>query len=282
MPNSTGSVYHGECGMPKKITLRFIGAPSDRENVRLSDFIAQLESVKKALRENERLLTGEDEPSLDYKITDLRHSSPAEMDLEPVRLRDVPKSLGSEVFSVFGTELRTIRKEAATTQDPELGRLQAYQEMGHRKNSALVALQIRVGRNKVAIDERFHGNLDRILGPDEFASGSISGFLEAINFHNTNRFFLYPTLGPKKVAGKFKPELRSDVKKAIGEFVTVEGRLAYKSWAPFPHAVEATRIVMHPPDRELPTLFDLKGTIPDLTGAESSVEFVDRIRNENW
>jgi len=227
-------------------------------------------------------VTGNDELSLDYKIVDLRHSSPAEMDLEPVYLRDVPKSLGGEVFSAFGSELRSIRKQAATTQDPELGRLQAYQEMGHQKNNVLTALQIRVGRTRVVIDDVFHGNLDRILGPDEFVSGSISGFLEALNIHNTNRFAVYPTLGPKKVAGKFGSELREQIKRAIGDFVTVEGRLAYKSWAPFPHAIEATQVLPHRPDSELPSLFDLHGTIPDLTGAESSVEFVERIRHENW
>ena len=268
--------------MAKKITIRFVGAASDRQNVRLTDFIAQLESIKKALRENERLITGDDDPSLDYKIVDLRHNSPAEMDLEPVHLRDVPKSLGSEVLAAFGTELRTIRKRAATTKDPELGRLQAYQDMGHQRNAALSELQIRVGRTRVTIDDKFHGNLEKILGPDEFVSGSVSGFLEAINIHNTNRFAIYPTLGPKKIAGRFRSELRQAVKQAIGSFVTAEGRLAYKSWAPFPHAIEAARIIPHRPDSELPSLFDLKGTIPNLTGKESSIEFVERVRNENW
>jgi hypothetical protein len=110
----------------------------------------------------------------------------------------------------------------------------------------------------------------------------VSGFLEAINIHNTNRLTIYPTLGPRKVAGKFRSDLREKVKRAIGDFVTVEGKLAYKSWAPFPHAVEVEDILQHRPDSELPSLFDVRGTMPDLTGGESSVEFIERIRNENW
>lgn len=268
--------------MPKRITIKFIGSASDKQDVRLSDFIDQLEGVKKALRENERSLSGEDELALDYKIVDLRHNSPSEMVLEPVPLRSVPKGYSNEVVAGFGKELSSISRRGKTFFDPELARLQAYQDIGTTKTSQIAAVQISVGKTSVVLDEAFHGRLDKILGPDEYMEGSISGFLEAVNFHNTNRFTLYPNLGPKKVMGKFPAPLRGVVKAAIGSFVTVEGRLAYKSWAPFAHAIVASEITPHPPDDELPTMFDLKGTMPDLTGKESSVEFVERITDESW
>jgi hypothetical protein len=268
--------------MAKRITIKFIGSATDKQDVRLSDFIDQLEGIKKALRENERSMSGEEEVALDYKIVDLRHRSPSEMDLEPVTLREVPKAYGNEIIAGFAKDLRFIRKQGKTFHEPELNRLQAYQDIGTTRNGQLAGVEISIGRTHVAIDEFFHGRLEKIMGPDEFVSGSISGFLEAVNFHNTNRFTLYPTLGPRKVVGKFPAHLRGDVKAAIGSFVTIEGQLAYKSWAPFAHAIAATKIVPHKPDAELPSLFDLKGTMPDLTGKESSVEFVERIRDEGW
>jgi hypothetical protein len=268
--------------MAKRITIKFIGSAGDKQDVRLSEFIEQLDGIKKALRENERSVSGEDELALDYKIVDLRHNSPSEMVLEPVPVKAIPKGYGNEVVEGFARELRDIRKQGKTYFEPELNRLQAYQDMGARKAGQLASLQISVGRTAVMIDDVFQGRLEKIVGPDEFMHGSISGFLEAVNFHNTNRFTIYPNLGPKKVIGTFPTHLREQVKKSIGGFVTVEGRLAYKSWAPFAHAILATTVEPHKPDSELPSLFDLKGTMPSLTGKESSVEFVERIRDEGW
>ena len=268
--------------MAKRITVKFIGSATDKQDVRLSEFIDQLGGIKKALRENERSVSGEEDVALDYKIVDLRHNSPSEMVLEPVPIRPIPKGYESEVVGGFAKDLRDIRQRGKTYFEPELNRLQAYQDIGARKAGQLTSMQISIGRTSVMIDDVFQGKLEKIVGPDEFMQGSISGYLEAVNFHNTNRFTVYPNLGPKKVVGKFPAHLRSQVKDAIGSFVTVEGKLAYKSWAPFAHAIVATEIRLHKPDDQLPTLFDLKGTMPDLTGKESSVEFIERIRDEGW
>lgn len=268
--------------MTKRIVVRFIGSAADKQDVRLSEFIEQLRGIKSALRENERIVSGEDEPALDYKIVELRHNSPSEMELEPVSLRPVPKQYESRVVASFGKELSAIRRRGKPFHAPELSRLEAYQTLGVQKSGALSELQISVGNTKVQIDDVFKKKLENILGPDEIIRGSISGFLEAVNIHNTNRFTLYPTLGPKKVTGKFHPAQREAIRAAIGNFVTVRGKLAYKTWSPFAHAVNAEAIEIHKPDAKLPTLFDLRGAMPKLTGKENSVAFVERLRHEDW
>ena len=104
--------------------------------------------------------------------------------------------------------------------------------------------------------------------------------LEALNFHNTNKFTLYPNLGPKKVVGTFHPHLRPAIKEAIGAFVTVMGRLRYKAWSPYPHGVIAEEIDIHAADSDLPTLTELRGAFAGSTGQLNSAEFVDSLRNE--
>src|SRR5262249_3794293 len=131
-------------------------------------------------------------------------------------------------------------------------------------------------------DQEFRSNVEKILGPDEPIGGSISGMVEAVNFHNTNRFTLYPVIGPKRVSGMFPQQLRPRIKEAIGTFVTVSGRLYYKTWAVFPHSVFAESVDIPPPEDKLPRLSEMRGAFPNLTGGMSSVEFVERIRNENW
>lgn len=270
--------------MANKITIQLVGDETDREDVRLDDFIEQLKDVKKALLENELAVTGKDAPTLDYKVVDLRHSSPATVVLEPVPISDeVPMhiaDLSREVVRGFATELTSIKKRGELLREPELGRLLAYQKLGVRENNRISKIKIGVGRNKVTIDDVFKRKLNAIVGPDEFAEGTITGMLEAVNFHNTNKFQLYPVIGPKRVTGTFRDPLRPKIKESIGCFVTVQGKLRYKAWSQYPHGILAESVDLHEPDADLPTLSELRGAFAGSTGQLNSVEFVDQLRNE--
>ncbi len=269
--------------MPKRIVIQFIGAASDKEDVRLTDLIDQLHAVRRALRETDLMLSGRREPMLDYKVVDLRHSSPATVTLEPVAITEVPLRYADRVSTGFSAELRMIRREGKLLAEPDLPRLAAYESIGTAKNNLIQKVKIAVDRKVVTIDGVFKRNVEKIIGPDELSEGSVAGMLEAVNFHNTNKFTLYPTLGPRKVSGTFESEkLRSKVKDAIGSFVTVFGRLRFKAWANFPHGIIAEDIDIHEPDSMLPTLTELRGSFSGMTGDMSSVAFIDRLRNEDW
>jgi hypothetical protein len=272
--------------MSSRLTVEFVGSVADREDVRLSDFLEQLRNIKKALHETELALSGADRPLLDYKVVDLRHNSPATVVLEPVQAGETPPKpeLIPEVVQSFTAELSLIKREKKLLIHPALPRLQAYQEIGRREGAQgrIEKVIIRSGRKVVTIDQSFQRNLDQIVGPDEFAEGSVSGMLDAVNFHNTNRFTLYPPLGPRKVLGTFQPELRAAVKQSIGTFVTIVGKLRYKAWSPYPHGVIAEFVDIHEPDSELPTLTEMRGVFAGSTGQMTSAEFVDNLRNEDW
>ncbi len=269
--------------MPKRITIQLVGSSSDKEDVRLNDLIDQLSAVRRALRETDMMLSGRNEPSLDYKVVDLRHSSPATVALEPIPIVDVPPEYPAKVPIEFSSELRLIKREGKLLAEPEIHRLAAYEQIGTAKNNLIQKVRITVDKKVVTIDEAFKRNVEKIMGPDELSDGSVAGMLEAVNFHNTNRFTLYPTLGPRKVNGTFENiELRPKVKEAIGNFVTVFGRLRFKAWSQFPHGVIAEDIDIHEPDSELPTLTELRGAFSGMTGDSSSVAFVNQLRNEDW
>ena len=122
--------------MSSRLTIQFVGANSDSEDVRLNDLIDQLKNVKKALRETELALSGRTEPTLDYKIVDLRHSSPSTIVFEPVLLDDnirPPAGLKNNVVNSFTNELRLIKKESKLLIEPSLPRLEAYQDIGKRE-----------------------------------------------------------------------------------------------------------------------------------------------------
>jgi len=269
----------------KRITIQLVGDDSDRNDVRLDDFIDQLKDVKKALLENELAITGKDIPTLEYKVVDLRHASPATVVLEPILIAGaaghISEDFVQQVVGGFATVLRSIKKRGELMRDPELGRLLAYQKLGVRENNRISKIRIAVGRQRVTIDEVFKRKLDAIVGPDEFAEGAISGMLEAVNFHNTNKFYLYPMIGPKRVTGTFRNSLRPKIKEAIGCFATIQGRLRYKAWSQYPHGVMAESVDIHEPDSQLPTLTELRGAFSGSMGQLNSVEFVDQLRNED-
>lgn len=269
--------------MATRITIQIVGDKSDRQDVRLDDFIRQLNDVKKALRENEITVTGKEEATLDYKVVDLRHSSPATVVLEPVPTAPnvaIDLHFAQKVVGEFATELRAIKRKGELTREPELDRLLAYQKIGIRENSRVSKVKIAVGRNAVTIDEKFRQKLNAIVGPDEFAEGSISGTIEVVNIHDRNQFFLYPVIGPKRVTGTFREQLRPTIKDAIGEYVTVHGKLRYKAWSPYPHGIAAEDVEIHEPESALPTLTEMRGAFAGSMGNLNSIEFVEQLRDE--
>jgi hypothetical protein len=264
----------------KRITIQLVGTADAKGNVRLTDFVDQLGLIKRALSERERLVSGIDRPKIEYKVVDLHHSD-ATIVLEPIALNG-SSEYADKIVSGFSEELRVIKREGKLTDEPDFHRLEAYTRIGERPDNLISKVRISVGRKPVTIDRAFKENVEKILGPDEFVQGTISGMLEAVNFHNTNRFTLYPTIGPYKIAGTFDESLRGKVKEGIGRFVTVIGKLRYKQWSSFAHGVIAEDVDTHEPDSELPTLSDLRGAFAGATGDKSSVEFVEQVRNEGW
>jgi hypothetical protein len=268
----------------KRITIQILGAQDDKGNVRLADFIDQLKIIKHALNERERLVSRSELPQIEYKVVDLHHSE-ATIVLEAIALNGAHANAPGyvdEVVDGFSAELRAIRREGKLVGEPDVERLETYSRIGERRDNLVAKVRIAVGRKPVTIDQKFKQNITKILGPDEFVEGSISGMLEAVNFHNTNRFTLYPSVGPTRVAGRFDESLRSKVKAGIGNYVTVIGRLKYKQWASFPHGVVAEDVDVHEPDAMLPKLSELRGAFAGVTGDLNSVEFVEQIRNEGW
>ena len=266
----------------RRITIRVLGLPQDKGHVRLTEFIRQLESVKNALKHTERALTGSEDLLVYWRVVDLRHESPATVVLEEVAAkRDSRKSSAPPpVADEFIRTLREIaRKAVLPDRQKDLSVLESYRELGALADSGIAGFNIRAGRRSIDIGERFRKNIDRIIGPDELIEGSISGVLEAINLHNTLRFNIYPEIGPKKVTCSFASELKGDVIRALDQYVTVAGTLRYKSWSPFPHAVDVKELEILPDEDTLPALAALRGIAEGATGDLSSEDFVRKLRD---
>jgi len=263
------------------ITIRLLGSEKDGGHVRLSEFIAQLDAFSEALRQTERALSGKNSAQVYYRIVDLSHQSPATIVLEAVA---PPSSTVSAkaVKTNFISGVRGIRNQRKAPVGANLAMMESYRSLSPKPNRIERVELVESPKKVIPIDGVFSRQVDEIIGPDLFSFGSVSGKLEALNFHNTLKFFIFPTVGAQRISCDFKSNLRQEVKLGLDHYVTIEGRLRYKQMDKFPYAIDANRIDVHEDDSTLPTLHDLRGIAPNSTEGMSAEDFVRSLRNANW
>lgn len=271
--------------MSERVKIELVGAPEDGGHVRLSELIAQLEAVKGALTQSERLVHGSEASTVYYRVVELHHSSPATIVLEAAALPPPPKAsrtrqpdYSGKTVQKFFDVLEQIDKRT-TPEEVDLRALEAFRNLTGVLDKHVSTISIENAKTVVRIDSDFKGAVDQFIGPDELAEGSILGTLEKVNLHNTTTFHIYPTIGPSQVACDFPAALRPEVVKALDKYVRVSGTLRYKKREPYPHAINVTDIGIQPPENKLPTLSDLRGLAPDATGDKTTEDFIYSVRH---
>jgi hypothetical protein len=254
--------------------------------ISLAGFLDGLEKIRAALFYTARI-SADVEPGrpiqVRYKIIDLDHRSPFKVVLEASVMngRADSTSIGLEMVRNLSRLTKVSPKGAPPIRD--IDALQAYRRIGDPVERHMTGkLMIQSGRSRVQITHDYVRKLDHVIGPDTTERGSVTGWLLKVNLHNTSRFDIYPTVGPKRVACRFGRALREKVLNSVGKYVTVYGELRFKQWDNFPYAIRADDIVAHPPASELPRLTDLRGMAPNATGELRSEDFIDSLRQEDW
>ena len=130
------------------------------------------------------------------------------------------------------------------------------------------------------IDNEFKKIMSHALAPEEFSKGFIRGMLEYINIHQgKNVFRIYPDIGPVKISCHFSDKLMDAAITAVGKFVEVKGELKYKAVSQDPHEISVEEIEVMPEENALPSLYDLRGLVPNITGELTTEQFVRKIRD---
>ena len=259
------------------------GDEGDRGHVRLTDFLKQLDAVRHALKQTERLLRNDEKPNVYYRIVDVTHDSPLTVILEGVPEAGLPdkeyqKTFPPKVVSKFITSMSHIRKSGKIPDDFDYPAVEAYRDIS-TQHSHISSLTIGNGRRRVKVDNRFQEKMLEAIVPDETAEGSLTGTLDTVRLHNTTVFEIFPTVGPKKVACHFRPDIKEKVKQGLERYVRVYGLLRYKHWDKFPYAIEAREIEVYPEEHTLPQLSDIRGMAPDLTGGLALDEYLETVRH---
>jgi len=273
--------------MPPKITIQIAGDRADKDRPRLNSLIEQLEALKKTLAFAEREVADDQRGAIYYRVVKLQQRSPATLAVEPVAVnwkRD-PTNI---VVHRFSRRLNQI-KAGKVPRDVSVEELQAYQELAPSKERHIREVTITVDAPAVlkkpaqlVMTERLAQRITNLIGEDEITWGSVTGRLEGVNIHDTNRIFIYPEIGPERVTCTFDRAMREQVARALGHYVQVHGKLHFKKRAQFTYLMtEANRIDALDDDPNLPTLSEMRGIAPDLMGDMDTRNFVDAL-DEEW
>lgn len=255
----------------QNITIKLEGSEIDDRHVRLNELIQQLQFVRSALKQTERLVTGKDENLIYYKVIDLSHNSPVTVVLEATPIKEeVKKEVATRTVNNFFRNLNWIQKKSKVPSKVDLPALEAYRDLGALLDKNVTNIQIINSHRIFNINESFTEKVVDIIGPDEIIEGSMSGMLEWLNLHNTNTFHIYPEVGPKKLNCHFHKTLKSTVISAIDKHVRVYGELRYKKRDKYPYAINVSEIEILPDDSELPTLASLRGIAVNQTGMDAN------------
>ncbi len=268
------------------ITLEIEGTASEDGHVRLSHLLNKLSALATALNGIDRMVSSTGQPTLDYRVVDLGHSSPAYVTLEPIVKENVLKKAKQPAEAYIDTrfnrifdELDLIRKRQVSPEMDQTTLLSIetiVEGLGRQMKAATIKNHSRV----VRLDSEFQRSVS-ILTQEDASYGGYEGTLDAVNIHGgAKTFWIFPKIGPNKVRCNFLPGTQGEVKEALGHHIRVVGIKYFRSGSPYPHRISAQSFEVLDEDLEEYHLTDMRGIGSGLPGGMTSVEFVRAIRDE--
>jgi hypothetical protein len=264
-----------------RIIIHITGLDEDSGDINLSGFIKQLELFKTAVDETHAIARDESK-FVSIKVVELHKNSPGQV------VVDVEKKVGgivvpaSETVENFFNGLNLI-SNGISPADFRYSTLDAFRKLISLQEKKVIK-KLEFSRNgEPRIDvSNMAKNVESILGPEVFEVGSMTGMLDALNFHQQNIFYVYPTYFFPRIKCIVTKELVPLVVQAVKKYVTVYGKLHFhtKFHEDFPEKIDVEEIYVHPDESSLPSLADLQSTIKFDTGGLDSVDFVRKIRDE--
>lgn len=259
---------------PPTLTVGIEGSQADGGAVPVDAFGDFLHAVSRCLRRVTSRLG--DAPRLRHTLTDLRASSAyatmaARGGTQTTRAARLTYDLFSETVDAI---------EHGKKVDPRFtnGDLKEFRKLAAPLEKGAASIQLgsaRITRNYVA-------NLDTLLGRLVRSIGTVKGQIRKLNEDGKLEFTMYPPIDGYRVVCTYPEKLRKKVIRAFDDkvAVTVTGEVFSADDAPYPERVKATEIEVHKSDADLPTLAQIRNTMPDFTAGKTLPGFLDSIRDD--
>lgn len=260
-----------------RITVQFRGMPEDGGDVRFGAFLKKLEAMKDSLAETDKVVS-EGDRSADYKVVDLRHSSPSMVVIEATPVDEEHMESAGFVMDTFYETLVGLQNRGDIPAGFDYNALQKFKGL-EPTGKGITEITFSRNGDELQISSELSENIDYVLGPDEYEEGSVTGMLQHLNVHGKQKVFtIYPTAGEPKLSCSFQEHLRRKVVEGVDRYVEVFGTLKYKARNVYPYFMLAQDIDIYPDEASLPSAGELFGIAPEATGNKSSEEFIRELR----
>lgn len=289
------TIYPGQVFDPRAATVHQFGKDSGAmtrptvtirlhsETVTAQQLVKAIESLTGMLGDIDRDITGSRRAASRWLVEKLRSSEPQ------VTLRHEPQPNATDVGDLLVTTgmagLQLINSEAKMLKPPDHFPLSALE-----KARALLKVA-RNGMPRVSISARLRGtpsavhfteraelNLVRYTSVRHEALGSVEGTLQMVSNRGGGVFNIYDFLSQQKIRCTMR---RNRIREAVDAFdqrVAVHGLLQENENGTI-IGVKMHRIEVLPADEQLPTVEEIAGLIPDLTGDRSTGEYMRALRD---
>lgn len=268
--------------MPKenyKITIQLVGPEANEESIDMKDFADQIIAFYRTLIEIDKDIS--DQKTVEYRIVDITHTSPYSVTVDQIRInRDFDNR--KKIKNSLPDYIKSIKSKKPLPEGWNPNVLEKIKTLIQPIGSKFSRVAVIVDEKTHEIDKTVIDNFNKIYLQEFVEHGEITGALELLNIHDPKetKCIIYSAVDPKKVNGIFRGDMFDELLKAFGKFVTVTGKLKYKSYSNHPYEIVIDELEVHPDEKEIPRLSSLYGAFPNATGDKSTDEFLDEIRDE--
>ncbi len=223
----------------------------------LDDFLSELGNIKKTLDSLNEDLHPNGTGQLSYEIVKLRKESPTYVEI-------LPRTKGNKINGLIDNFYEGLKfiPQGKIPKDYSTNTIKAYSQIGLSTTRNELIFYGSNKKNKLKIKESFDKYINEIEQPRIFTEhGSISGKLDALNFHGTKKILtIYPNYAPA-VNCIIDENFLSVIEKAIQKKVTITGKIKRKINEKYPFEIFVENIKIHKSSEEIPKVDELWGMV---------------------
>lgn len=262
------------------ITLELEGLDELGGEVRLADFIAELNALRSSLSRTQAEITDETNV-VEYRVTGLSYASPYKVTIGIRSTAPSHAQIPRRIARRLNTSLGAIRRSHRYAQRIAPETLESIKGLASPVTTKIKTVKVHVSNKpEIKLDQEFARRLTAMTETEYTERDEIAGKLEQVNIHGRNQFHIYPRFGAKRIFCKASITLRDDIISNVGKRVRIEGKAHYRKDATYPHELTVSGITPMPSDDQLPKMMDLFGIAPDATGGVAPEDFIRELRDE--
>ena len=260
-----------------RVTLKVEG---ELRNISLDSFLLVLRESHSILQELDRALSKQRNGTLKWVVAGLQEGS-AVVKVESRVIRgDEDHSL--RVAQHFIDGIHTIQNEAVTpalfSLDTMTSMRRIVRYLGTNGVSALEVIAPDLNKS-VELSSESSDKIQALVGVHHKSIGSVEGRLELISIHaRDRRFNVYHAITSKAVRCNLPNSMEQEVVGSLGRRISVSGLVSFNSRGE-PIRVDVNHLRVFKEEGELPSIAQILGLVPDITGDLTTEEHFRELRD---